>query len=301
MFVGWHQVAFRREIDADLTPVTVGSRRLMLVSRDGTLRAFDAICPHRGANLAYGGTLDGDVVVCPFHARRIALGDGRPPYRVREYPTLDFGGSVFVLLCADHENGLPAFLESLVDSYVFVPGFSLSAAVPPEVVIENVFDADHFTAVHGISRRPKLELRPSQRGEMAVEAVFETEGARPWHGDQAGFDAESVASTRFLARVFSPTVVATEVGNATHPQIVITAATPRPEGGSTIRVTLAVTDGGSASPDKALIWSLMRDSRLAFEQDMQIWMHMATDTRYHYAESDRPVVEYRRYCERFVA
>lgn len=34
--------------------------------RDGTLRALDAVCPHRGGPLADGLT-DADVVVCPLH------------------------------------------------------------------------------------------------------------------------------------------------------------------------------------------------------------------------------------------
>ncbi len=34
--------------------------------RDGTLRALDAVCPHRGGPLA-DGLLDDQVVVCPLH------------------------------------------------------------------------------------------------------------------------------------------------------------------------------------------------------------------------------------------
>jgi nitrite reductase (NADH) small subunit len=34
--------------------------------RDGSLRALDAVCPHRGGPLADGLT-DADVVVCPLH------------------------------------------------------------------------------------------------------------------------------------------------------------------------------------------------------------------------------------------
>jgi nitrite reductase (NADH) small subunit len=34
--------------------------------RDGSLRAVDAVCPHRGGPLADGLT-DADVVVCPLH------------------------------------------------------------------------------------------------------------------------------------------------------------------------------------------------------------------------------------------
>ncbi|HEX7827411.1 MAG TPA: Rieske 2Fe-2S domain-containing protein, partial [Mycobacterium sp.] len=34
--------------------------------RDGSLRAIDAVCPHRGGPLA-DGLIDENVVVCPLH------------------------------------------------------------------------------------------------------------------------------------------------------------------------------------------------------------------------------------------
>src|SRR5258708_18928975 len=34
--------------------------------RDGSLRALDAVCPHRGGPLA-DGLIDADVVMCPLH------------------------------------------------------------------------------------------------------------------------------------------------------------------------------------------------------------------------------------------
>lgn len=34
--------------------------------RDGTLRALDAVCPHRGGPLA-DGLIDGRIVICPLH------------------------------------------------------------------------------------------------------------------------------------------------------------------------------------------------------------------------------------------
>jgi nitrite reductase (NADH) small subunit len=36
--------------------------------RDGSLRAIDAVCPHRGGPLA-DGLIDEQVVVCPLHGR----------------------------------------------------------------------------------------------------------------------------------------------------------------------------------------------------------------------------------------
>jgi nitrite reductase (NADH) small subunit len=43
--------------------------------RDGTVRALDAVCPHRGGPLADGQT-DAEVVVCPLHAHVFDLRTG---------------------------------------------------------------------------------------------------------------------------------------------------------------------------------------------------------------------------------
>ncbi|MBV8785763.1 MAG: nitrite reductase (NAD(P)H) small subunit [Mycobacterium sp.] len=44
--------------------------------RDGSLRALDAVCPHRGGPLA-DGLLDDRVVVCPLHSHTYELETGR--------------------------------------------------------------------------------------------------------------------------------------------------------------------------------------------------------------------------------
>ncbi|OBI07509.1 (2Fe-2S)-binding protein [Mycobacterium sp. E2462] len=43
--------------------------------RDGTLRALDAVCPHRGGPLA-DGLADGRVVICPLHSYVYDLATG---------------------------------------------------------------------------------------------------------------------------------------------------------------------------------------------------------------------------------
>jgi 3-ketosteroid 9alpha-monooxygenase subunit A len=301
MYGGWHRVAFTPEAVGEITPVSIGSLPLVLVRASGELAAFAAICPHRGAHLGYGGSLAGNVIVCPFHGRRIGLGeDSGRAYCVRRYRTLNVGGSVFVLLSERHENGFIDFIERLAPTHFFVSGFTLTARIPPQYVIENVFDTDHFKAVHGISRRPRLHVRRGENGELSVEGSFETRRPNRW---QAGYPAAGGGvKTRFCAHVFSPTLCASELGDEGSAQVVFTSATPTADDGTcVIRVSLAVTatDDGSPPPEDFVL-ALLRDSRKAFEQDMSVWEHMDTDAPVRYARSDRPVVLYRKFCERFV-
>lgn len=43
--------------------------------RDGSVRAVQAVCPHRGGPLA-DGLMDAEVVVCPLHGNAYRLEDG---------------------------------------------------------------------------------------------------------------------------------------------------------------------------------------------------------------------------------
>ena len=54
----------------------VGDRQIAVFRlRDGSLRALDAVCPHRGGPLADGLT-DSHVVVCPLHGFTYDLATG---------------------------------------------------------------------------------------------------------------------------------------------------------------------------------------------------------------------------------
>ena len=65
--------------------------------RDGSLRAIDAVCPHRGGPLA-DGLADERVVVCPLHGYTFDLCTGSEagshPMSVRSYPVSAVDGAI---------------------------------------------------------------------------------------------------------------------------------------------------------------------------------------------------------------
>ena len=65
--------------------------------RDGSLRAIDAVCPHKGGPLADGLT-DDEVVVCPLHGHTFDLATGSEagghPMSVRSYPVSAVDGTI---------------------------------------------------------------------------------------------------------------------------------------------------------------------------------------------------------------
>lgn len=93
---------------SDLGPVSqvpVGEGRTFAVAdsqiavfrlRDGSLRALDAVCPHKGGPLA-DGLADEFVVVCPLHGATydmctgVEVAGGAP---VRSYPVSEVDGRI---------------------------------------------------------------------------------------------------------------------------------------------------------------------------------------------------------------
>ena len=66
---GWIPVLESRDLKTrQIKPVfAFGNDLVVFRSGSGKLYAFDAYCPHLGANLGVGGTVIGEEVKCPFH------------------------------------------------------------------------------------------------------------------------------------------------------------------------------------------------------------------------------------------
>ena len=88
----------------DLTPgegrayVVDGKQVAVFLLGDGSVRAMDAVCPHKGGPLA-DGQIDGSVVMCPLHQYTFSLDDGACAggiAPVRTYPAAVVDGKVTV-------------------------------------------------------------------------------------------------------------------------------------------------------------------------------------------------------------
>jgi nitrite reductase (NADH) small subunit len=74
-----------------------GSQIAVYRLRDGSLRALDAVCPHKGGPLA-DGLADDQVVVCPLHSFAYDLCTGEEVsgsgMTVRSYPVEAVDGTI---------------------------------------------------------------------------------------------------------------------------------------------------------------------------------------------------------------
>jgi len=285
---GWYQIAFDREVTEGIHPLSV-ERRLIAVRRADKIRVFDAVCPHRGAHLGHGGKLDGEAVICPFHARRIGLGPAAGcDYRVNEYESFSIGGMVFARL-GDEGADVPFILRSLARDHELIPGFTMTVPVAAELVIENGFDALHFQPVHALHAPPSLNVVSDQDGELRVEGVFSVSRSYWQNGPGA------VISVPYAARGLSPGLILSHLGGA-NPVYLLTSATPLSPAECTIRLSIAVPAGDG---DAARREYVIEQARRGMELDLEIWRNLAPDAPARYAPEDAAVIAFRRYVARF--
>jgi 3-ketosteroid 9alpha-monooxygenase subunit A len=290
---GWHQVAFRRELTAEVTPLQI-ERPLVAVRAGDRIRVFDAVCPHRGAHLGHGGTLDGAAIVCPFHARRVGLGAASGLAEcVAEHPTLSVGGMVFARLSSDGSGELESMLRAIDRDHYYIAGFSMNVPCPAELVIENGFDAAHFQPVHAVCEPPRLEVVAAADGAMRAQGRF----VLPRSLWQSG--PGNTVTVPYTACALSPGIVLSHLGGQ-HPYYVLTAATPLAPRECLVRLSVAVPAGpGGVAPDTERCEYLIAQMQRGLEQDLVIWRHLSVGAPQRYTVEDAPVAAFRRYVNRF--
>jgi nitrite reductase/ring-hydroxylating ferredoxin subunit len=89
---GWFAVAFSYELRAGslITRRFMDREIVLFRTSSGNLQAIESYCPHLGAHIGHGGTVEGEELRCPFHGFRFSASGrcthspyGRPPPAAR--------------------------------------------------------------------------------------------------------------------------------------------------------------------------------------------------------------------------
>lgn len=308
---GWFAVAF----SADVPPGRVLRTRLMgedLVvyrTRAGRVRVVDPHCPHLGAHLGYGGTIEGEEIVCPFH--RFAFGlDGvctrtgygtRPPVaRLRQRIVRERNGAIVVWR---HAAGAPpawelpelptgAFPQPVRHAYTIVDH--------PQEIVENAVDVGHIAPIHGYRnvrvRRPLEVDGPRFRIGPAAQRVF------PLLGEvDVVFDVEAHGLGYIWVSASIPRLRAEALFQA--------MATPIDPCHVTLRFSVAIRAGIATRTPSASALLLSRALTVglapAFWRDLSldfpIWENKAYLARPRLAQGDGPIGPFRRWAGQFYA
>jgi nitrite reductase/ring-hydroxylating ferredoxin subunit len=176
---GWFQVGWSRQFPSgEVRPLRYFGHDLVAYrTADDVLHVLDAHCRHLGAHLGYGGTVEGDCIVCPFHGwqwdpegrnRYIPYQEDRPnkARRLKAWPIYEHAGVAY--LWHDLAGGTPTWTVPDVFSATADHTAALTYHDPgpeaqisygqltlhPQLVAENAADPIHFRYVHGTGSHP---------------------------------------------------------------------------------------------------------------------------------------------------
>ncbi|MBD0323395.1 MAG: Rieske 2Fe-2S domain-containing protein [Aldersonia sp.] len=171
---GWFQVAWSAEIGVGAVHRMTYFGREMIAWRSaaGEVTVMDAYCEHLGAHLGFGGHVEGDRIVCPFHGwewnregRNVCIPYEKHPNRarrIRTYPVTERNESIYIWHDVDGAApyfDVPDVLTGFEDgrgatdyfaSYPHSTLFRERLELHPQYVLENGVDFAHFKFVHKV-------------------------------------------------------------------------------------------------------------------------------------------------------
>ncbi|MCB9592580.1 MAG: Rieske 2Fe-2S domain-containing protein [Sandaracinaceae bacterium] len=185
---GWFAVALSEELtsEAPLTLEYFGRQLVAYRGESGAAYVTDAYCPHLGAHLGHGGTVEGESIRCPFHGWRfdaqgrcddIPYSDRIPPKaKLGSFPVREQNGIVHVF--HDPQGREPWPLPALEED-----GWTAGQSVVwrglrthPQEVFENTVDTAHIGPVHD-GRQTRITEPPVRDGaRMTVNIEFQAPG-----------------------------------------------------------------------------------------------------------------------------
>ena len=286
----------------------------MFRTRGGAVCAMDAYCPHLGAHLGYGGTVDDETIRCPFHGFRydvqgrctfIPYGTRRPPKaQVRVLPTHEIQG--IILAFYDSGGAAPLWEIPDLDTRGWSPLLTRAWTFRghPQETTENSVDVGHLAEVHNYTAVEMLRDLDTDGPHLNVKYAMTRPGGLLGQPTRAEFEIH--------ARGLGYSLVELEV-----PQYAIRArlfvlATPVDGENITLRVALSLredTQPRRVHPLLALVPRAIVNAFIArktfaglvadVQQDFVIWQHKRYLQPPILAEGDGPIGKYRLWARQF--
>ena len=311
---GWFAVGFSDELPPGgiLTRPFMGGDVVVYRTQSGRACAVDPYCPHLGAHFGHGGRVDGELLVCPFHAFaydaegvcvRTGYGSKPPPTaRVVQRRLRETNG---VLLVFHDSAGRPPEWE--------VPELDLSGWTRarrrsfvlrdhPQETTENSVDLGHFANVHGY--RNSRMLRDAVVDGPYLSTAFAAEHPIPGGGElEFEFETEIAGLGYSLVNVAVPAVglearlwvLPTPIDDA-RLTLVLAASVRIPERPLRHRLLRALPARLVYPLATRLVLTVLAHDA---KQDFPIWENKRYLERPALAEGDGPIGLYRRWARQF--
>jgi phenylpropionate dioxygenase-like ring-hydroxylating dioxygenase large terminal subunit len=297
---GWFQVAYSDELQpgAVLPLEYFGQSLVAFRGADGKACVLNAFCPHLGAHLGHGGRVEGNAIVCPFHAWRFD-GCGNctevpyakkipPKAHMRSWTVCEVNGLV---LAWYHAEGLPPNFEIPMlaevgsDEWTPYERRRWTIRTRNQEMAENAVDSAHFHYLHGTSNMPESRAE----AEGPVLHVFSTTGMSTPRGGVDG----SVESTSYgfgYSTVRFRGIVET---------LLVSSMTAIDDEHIDVRFNFTIKKLPDKDVTQGVGKAFIREVSRQLEQDIPIWEHKVYLDRPVLCDGDGPVGLFRKWCRQF--
>ncbi len=297
---GWFRIAYADDIAAGEVKALhyFGQHLVLFRDEEGEAHLLDAHCPHLGAHLGFGGTVDGKGIRCPFHAW-LWDGEGRCieiPYakkiprtaKMRAWLLVERNGLLFTWY---HDQDEPPSYE--------VPELwqcGSSEWSPYQIrrwtvksrwldMNENAVDQIHFRYVHGTHTSPETEvdidghiLRCRSRMKMGT----------PQGEITGGIDTTD----------YGPGLQTVDVSGIAE-TLMVNTSTPIDEDTTDVSFAYAVREVDGVSATRGVGAALVKDLEKQMAEDIVIWENKHYYSRPLLCDGDGQIGTYRRWMKQF--
>jgi len=331
---GWF-AALRAEavVPGRVTPFQLMGRELVAFrDASGAVAVLDAVCPHFGAHLGHGGTVEDGHLRCPFHGLKFdgtgqCVGGGLYAergyrnLRAEAWTAIESAACIFVWHGPDRSKpAWPMPLATLDWKGWSRPVTNGGRALPRTNLFfptENIIDMTHFVNVHRwdlhtIVEPPHVDENGIMRAQIDVTWTAAAQNKNAWirrlgKKITSPFQVEFVIPEPGIA--IATTQLTEEQGGLSVRSLIL--ITPVTEKDCHIRAVMSVYDPAPSKVAGAIrkmvgvgLPEVLAPIFLAmgtadFDGDAMIWSHRTHLERPRPLKEDGPIVAYRKWSERF--
>ncbi len=302
---GWFQVAWPSELEPGhaIPKYYFGEHLVLWREHSGAFHLQDAFCPHLGAHLGHGGFVVEDQLECPFHGWRFNDEGANTciPYserinkkaKLRTYPTIERNGLVMSWYHPDPEVE-PMWEIPIVPEYNAESGFSpvqtrqYTVQAAWQELAENGADPAHFRYVHQTEVVPEVEeyIVDGPRTTMLSSQKFPT--------------PRGVVEGRIDVQNFGPGFALTKFSGIVD-TFLLGCNTPIDADTCELHFTFTVAQIGDDNTTSTVGDAFVAEVDKQVLEDGPIWEHKAHLVRPALADTDGPIMKFRKWASQFYA
>jgi len=296
---GWFCVAWSHDLEVgQVLPLKYfGTDLVLFRTEDGVAHLLDAFCPHLGAHLGHGGVVDGDGIVCPFHAWKF---DGA-------------GTCTRIPYAKNTPKQAKLKPWSLVEKNNMILAWHSASEAPPQWVVPDVDECNDDAWSEFTYREWTVGSCNQETGENAVDSAHFCY----LHGTQEVPPTKSKIINKHLMHTQSQTLMTTKMGSVEGnidvqmfgfgftltrftglvETLLVSSNTPIDEENCHLRFSFTVKKFGGREITGGIGKAFVKEIARQLEQDIPVWENKIYLPRPVICDGDGPIGLYRNWAK----